>query len=71
MKYDTATPLGRGATGEVYKAFDPALQRFVALKYLRRDDPVLAETAEWTLNRLQASHETLDSDFFGNEGRKL
>ncbi|HZJ71778.1 MAG TPA: protein kinase, partial [Planctomycetota bacterium] len=43
MKYETAIPLGRGATGEVYKAFDPARQRFVALKYLRRDDPVLAE----------------------------
>jgi len=43
VKYETAVPLGRGAMGEVFKAWDPALQRFVALKYLRRDDPALAE----------------------------
>ena len=38
---------------------------------LHSDDPVLAETAEWTLNRLQGSHETLGRDFSGNEGREL
>jgi predicted Ser/Thr protein kinase/tetratricopeptide (TPR) repeat protein len=43
LKYETAVPLGRGSMGEVFKAWDPALQRFVALKYLRRDDPALAD----------------------------
>jgi eukaryotic-like serine/threonine-protein kinase len=42
MKYETAVPLGRGAMGDVFKAYDPTLQRFVALKYLRRDEPELA-----------------------------
>jgi serine/threonine-protein kinase len=43
MKYETAVPLGRGAMGEVFKAWDPALHRFVALKYLRRDDPAFID----------------------------
>jgi len=43
MKYETAIPLGKGAMGEVFKAYDPTLQRFVALKYLRREDPELAQ----------------------------
>ncbi|MEM6455094.1 MAG: protein kinase [Acidobacteriota bacterium] len=36
-------PLNTGATSEVYRAYDPALQRDVALKFLRRDDPALVE----------------------------
>lgn len=41
MRFETAVPLGRGATGEVLKAWDPGLERWVALKFLRSDDPHL------------------------------
>ena len=41
MRFETAVPLGRGATGEVLKAWDPRLERWVALKFLRSDDPHL------------------------------
>jgi tetratricopeptide (TPR) repeat protein/predicted Ser/Thr protein kinase len=41
VKFETAVPLGRGATGEVLKAWDPRLERWVALKFLRSDDPSL------------------------------
>ncbi len=43
MKYETATPIGRGGMGEVAKAWDPALKRWVALKFFRSDDPDLEE----------------------------
>ena len=43
MRYETAVPIGRGGIAEVLRAWDPELKRDVALKLLRRDDPVLAE----------------------------
>ncbi len=43
MKYHTAVPIGRGGMGEVHRAWDPTLNRHVALKLLRSDDPELEE----------------------------
>lgn len=42
-RYQTAVALNTGGTAEIYKAYDPALQRYVALKFLRRNDPSLVE----------------------------
>ncbi len=38
-KYVRVAKLGAGAMGEVWKAFDPDLRRWVALKQLKNDDP--------------------------------
>jgi eukaryotic-like serine/threonine-protein kinase len=53
LRYETAVPLGRGATGEVLRAWDPHLERAVALKLLRSDDPELVERMQREA-RLQA-----------------
>lgn len=39
MRFTTAAPLGSGATGEVLEAWDPKLERKIALKLLHRDNP--------------------------------
>ncbi len=41
MKYRDLEPIGQGETGELYKAYDPLLERPVALKFLRRDDAMM------------------------------
>jgi eukaryotic-like serine/threonine-protein kinase len=44
-KYELHERLGRGGMAEVWKAFDPRLKRYVAIKYLQanlRDDPSFA-----------------------------
>ncbi|MEM7583999.1 MAG: protein kinase [Acidobacteriota bacterium] len=42
-RYQTAVALSAGGTAEIYKAYDPTLQRYVALKFLHRDDPAMVE----------------------------
>lgn len=39
MPFETATPIGQGAMGRVYRAWDSERDRFVAIKYLLVNDP--------------------------------
>jgi predicted Ser/Thr protein kinase len=42
-RYEIKNLLGAGGMAQVFKAFDPQLKRFVALKFIRGEDPNLRE----------------------------
>ncbi len=59
-RYTDLELLGKGGMGRVYKAFDPVLNRTIALKFIRGDDPGLHRRLLMEA-RLQASleHESI------------
>ena len=51
-RYQVVHPLGQGSMGEVLLAYDPVLDRNVAIKYLRRDLDLLPAQRESLTQRL-------------------
>ena len=60
-RYQIVQLLGRGGMGEVHKAFDPRLGRFIALKVMRQASPELAARLVYEA-RAQAPQKVLLTD---------
>ncbi len=62
MRFETAIPIGEGASAEVYRAVDPERHVEVALKVLRRADPeTLARIEREVGNQCQLEHPSICS----------
>jgi len=53
--YEIKSMLGRGAMGVVFKAFDPSLNRFAAIKMMTPERVILSEARDWFLREARAA----------------
>lgn len=53
--YEVRNLLGRGAMGVVFRAFDPALKRHVAIKMMTPERVVMSEARDWFLREARAA----------------
>lgn len=72
-RYKFVAFLGEGGMGRVYKAFDPRLKRFVALKFIRGDDPtILKRFQQEAQSQARIEHENVCKVFdAGDVGGKF
>ena len=67
-RYKFVAFLGEGGMGRVFKAFDPRLKRFVALKFIRGDDPtVLKRFQQEAQSQARIEHENVCKVFEAGE----
>lgn len=67
-RYKFVAFLGEGGMGRVYKAFDPRLKRFVALKFIRGDDPtILKRFQQEAQSQARIEHENVCKVFDAGE----
>ncbi len=67
-RYKFVAFLGEGGMGRVFKAFDPRLKRFVALKFIRGDDPtILKRFQQEAQSQARIEHENVCKVFEAGE----
>jgi serine/threonine-protein kinase len=55
-RYELVEPVGAGGMGVVYRAYDPALRRYVALKLIRSDGHLASLAASLRVRLLREAH---------------